>query len=171
MKAESLHRTAVLHSVLATCLLMLIAGCDRLIDHGSGGCTGQAATGAGCSGAGNDFTIVFTSEERTSGMLFSIGGAIEDDGRVQGDGMRAELMPAWPKEWKGTRGLVGEKGVLVVAFEGQNIPSERGALKGRFTILNAGMGAYAGLRGNGTFVVDFDAGGRQIEVFTGTFLP
>lgn len=96
-------------------------------------------------------------------VTFQATGLIEDEGHVEGTPLSVD---EGRSTWIGYRMLRGRKGLLFLLVETRIVRRQREIARGSFEIVD-GTGAYAGLRGAGSFKASAEAGGSLVEVFEG----
>jgi hypothetical protein len=105
----------------------------------------------------------FTGPDTTAGS-FVMSGAVEDAGTTQVEHL--SLVPIANTDTarlSGDQTYVGAQGTIVTHFEGKAFPLSSPHQVGRGQIeIVSGTGAYAGLRGHGTFLIVVDAVSNQL---------
>ncbi len=109
------------------------------------------------------FSLQFTGPDTTAG-IFVAAGTIDDSGSAQVTNL--EVIPFGHRDegrLSGNQTFNGHKGSIQTSFTGivRDISQPNQSAKGTFEI-TGGTGAYAGLRGHGTFVVVADVANNQI---------
>jgi hypothetical protein len=109
------------------------------------------------------FNLHFTGPDSTAGT-FVASGAVRDSGTSVVTGLSfAPRGKQADASFEGTQTFVGQRGSITTVFKGVAGPGDdvHQAGKGRFEIV-AGTGAYAGLKGHGTFLVVVDISTNQV---------
>jgi hypothetical protein len=144
---------------------------------GAAGALGAAGLPAGVFAAeDNDegrffigFNLHGTGPSATAGT-FAMSGRFEDSGTSAASPTVTPISNSSRGHLAGDQEFAGQKGTILTHFDGVAFPnnSPHAVGEGRFKILS-GTGAYAGLRGGGSFLVVVDAISNQfIGTETGT---